>query len=151
MSRRTRSTYSVSLALLFAMACGKKDAPPAVDTNPPPAPPPPPVSVSSVDLGKSLNDDKSIKDGADTFMRRDTIYAVVSTDGVGPATLKALWSFGDKNTPVDSSSQDINPTGPAKTEFHIMKPTAWPVGKYHVAIMLGSGVAQTKDFEVKAK
>jgi hypothetical protein len=83
------------------------------------------------------------------FGVRDTIYASVATSGVATsATLTAKWTFQTGQT-VDSTSIAIAPTGPANTEFHITKKSAWPVGKYKVAIILNGGVATEKEFEVK--
>jgi hypothetical protein len=146
-----------SLALLICAAlvsCAKKEPPP-----PPPeptavpvptaAPTPAPFKVTSVDLGKSIGDDKRVKDAATTFGRKDTIYAAVSTEGAAPkATLKVTWTFGAKNTLVNEESRDIAPTGPAVTEFHITKPSGWPVGKYRVEVWADGNPAGTKEFEV---
>jgi hypothetical protein len=150
--------FGTALALLVSAAlvsCAKKEPPP-----PPPeptavpvptvAPTPVPFKVTSIDLGKSIGDDKKIKDAAATFGRKDTIYAAVSTDGAAAkATLKAKWTFGPKDTLVNEESRDIAPTGPAVTEFHIAKPSGWPVGKYKVEVWADGNSAGTKEFEVK--
>ena len=49
---------------------------------------------------------------------------------------------------VDETSQTISPTGPAVTEFHIMKPDGFPAGDYNVEILLNGTVAERSDFEV---
>ncbi len=46
-------------------------------------------------------------------------------------------------------SEGIAPTGPAATEFHIAKGSAWPAGKYKVEIAVDGTPAGTKDFEIK--
>jgi hypothetical protein len=84
-----------------------------------------------------------------TFGTRDTIYASVATVGAASdALLTATWTFQTGQL-VKADSQRIAPTGPAVTEFHISKPSGWPVGKYHVAIMLNGAQAGAGDFEVK--
>lgn len=133
-------------ALVVVAAC--KKAPPPPEPAPPP-PPPPPVAVSSVEIGKAIGADKKVTAATAVFGVRDTIYASVATTGVsGAATLAARWTFQTGQL-VDSTSQAIAPTGPATTEFHITKKTAWPAGKYKVAISLNGGAPAEKDFEVK--
>ena len=134
-------------------ACAKKE-PPAPPPTPIPAPvavpTPVPFKVVSVDLGKSIGDDKKIKDAATTFGPKDTIYAAISTEGAAAkATLKARWTYGAKYTLVNEEARDIAPTGPAVTEFHVAKPSGWPVGKYKVEVSADGTVAATKEFEVK--
>ena len=130
---------------LSVVAVGCKKAPPP----PPAAPPPAPVAVASVDLGKQLGADKRVVQAMTTFGVRDTIYASVATTGSATsAVLTAFWTFqtGQK---VDSTATTIAPTGPAQTEFHIVKASPWPKGKYKVAIWLDGQVAGGQDFEVK--
>lgn len=130
-------------AALIVLAAGCKKAPP-----PPPAAPPP-VAVASVDLGKQLGPDNRVVQPMTTFGKRDTIYASVATTGAATsAVLTAKWTFQTGQT-VDSTATTIAPTGPAQTEFHIVKASPWPAGKYTVAIWLNGQAAGTKDFEVK--
>ena len=139
------------LAVLVLGACSKKEAEPPPPTPVPATPVPTPVAfkVTSVDLGKSIGDDKRIKDAATTFGRHDTIYAAISTEGVSPkATLKARWTFGAKGTLVNEEARDIAPTGPAVTEFHIAKPSGWPPGKYKLEVSADGTTVSTKEFDV---
>lgn len=142
---------------LFAVVfgCAKKEAP-----APPPEPTAVPVptavptlapfKITSVDLGKSVGDDKKIKDAATTFGPKDTIYAVISSEGAAPKiTLKARWTYGSTGKLVNEETRDITPTGPAVTEFHIVKPSGWPAGKYKVDVSVDGSAAGTKEFEVK--
>jgi len=87
----------------------------------------------------------------DTFAKGDTIYAVVETTGSGNATLKAKWTYhkGDKIAPVSESSQTINASGAAASEFHVNKPDGWPLGDYQVEIWVNDKSAGTKKFVVK--
>ena len=146
--------FTATLALLAAVllgACSKKEAaPPPPPPTPAPTPTPLPFKVTSVDLGKSIGDDLRIKDAATTFGRHDTIYAAISSEGVSPkATLKAKWTFGAKGTLVNEETRDIAPTGPAVTEFHIAKPSGWPVGKYSLEVSVDGSPFATKEFTVQ--
>ena len=145
----------LALALAFgAAACAKKDdattdnvAAGTVDTAGAVANAA--FKVSDVKLGKSLNADKTIKDNADDFGVRDTIYASVKTEGSATgATLMARWTFQDGQV-VEEQTQTINATGDAITEFHVMKATAWPTGNYKLSILLNGTEVETEDFEIK--
>ena len=147
--------FSLLAAALAAGACAKKEAPapppePTAVPAPPATPTPAPFKVTSVDLGKSVGDDKKIKDAATTFAPKDTIYAAVSSEGAAPkATLKARWTYGAKGKLVNEESRDIAPSGPTVTEFHIAKPSGWPAGKYKVEVSADGNPVETKEFEVK--
>ena len=151
------STRTQLLALALAIgaaACAKKDDATTVDSargtvDSAGAVAAKTFKVSDVKLGKSLNADKTIKDNADDFGVRDTIYASVKTEGSATgANLTARWTFQDGQV-VEEQSQTINATGDAITEFHIMKPTAWPKGTYKLAILLNGTEVETEDFEIK--
>ena len=107
------------------------------------------VRVSQIDLGRSLNADKTINDNAASFKPNDTVYASIATRGTAAtATLKARWTYQDGQV-VNESSQTIAPTGDARTEFHVSKPDGWPTGKYKLEVFLNGSSAATKDFEVE--
>jgi len=107
------------------------------------------VRVSQVDMGRSLNADKTINDNTDSFKPNDTIYASIATEGTAPtATLKARWTYQDGQV-VNESTQTIAPTGDARTEFHISKPDGWPTGKYKLEVFLNGSSAATRDVEVE--
>ena len=150
--KNMRLTASLGLVALVLLGACKKEAPPPPPPTPAPTPVPTPVpfKVTSVDLGKSIGDDKKIKEAATTFGKKDTIYAAISSEGVAAkVTLKAKWTFGPKATPVNEETRDIAPTGPAVTEFHIAKPSGWPAGKYTLEVSADGTVAATKEFEVQ--
>jgi hypothetical protein len=137
---RAHATLLIVLSLTFA-ACSKS-APPAGGTAQA-------VRVTDVNLGRTLNADKTVADNTDSFRPADTVYASVVTDGSSSnATLKARWTYQDGQL-VEESVQTIAPTGKATTEFHISKPDGWPTGKYKVEVSLNGATAETKEFEVK--
>lgn len=144
------------LALVAAVvlgACAKKEPPPPPPTLipvPTAVPTPVPFKVTSVDLGKSIGDDGKIKEAAAAFGPKDTIYAAITSEGASAkATLKARWTFGAKSQLVNEETRDIAPAGPAVTEFHIAKPSGWPVGKYRVEVSADGAAVATKEFEVR--
>jgi hypothetical protein len=105
--------------------------------------------VSRVDMGRSLNADKTIAANTESFKPTDTIYASVVTESTAStATLKARWTYQDGQV-VNESTQTIAPASNARTEFHISKPDGWPTGKYKLEVFLDGSSAATRDLEVE--
>jgi len=139
---RARAQATLLIILSLALAACSRPAPSGDATAQA-------VRVTDVNLGRSLNADKTVGGNTDSFRPADTIYASVVTDGSSSnAALKARWTYQDGQL-VDESVQTIAPTGKATTEFHVSKPDGWPAGKYKVEISLNGAAAVTKDFEVK--
>jgi hypothetical protein len=140
------SILALTLAAVLSAACTKRsDNPGTTGTSGTAAG----VRVSQIDLGRSLNADKTINDKTDSFKRNDTIYASIATGGTAAtATVQARWTYQDGQV-VNESTQTIAPTGDARTEFHISKPDGWPAGKYKLEVSLNGTSAATKDFEVE--
>jgi hypothetical protein len=148
MRRWTRVIAVVSLALgpVLLAGCQKKEEPPPPVAE---APKPVPFRIVGMELGKSLGADKKVAAPMATFGPRDTIYVAISSEGTAASTtVQALWQFQDGQL-VAQDSQTLAPTGPAQTEFHIFKPSAWPKGKYSVEISVDGAPAGRKDFEVR--
>jgi hypothetical protein len=107
------------------------------------------LKISEVQLGRRLSADKRVADATDNFSPRDTIYAVVVTEGSSPsATVTARWTYEDGGQVIKEDSRSIAPGGTEATEFHISKPSGWPKGKYKVTLTL-AGSTESKDFTVK--
>ena len=140
------SILALTLAAVLSAACTKRsDNPGTTGTSGTGVG----VRVSQIDLGRSLNADKTINDKTDSFKPNDTIYASIATGGTATtATLKTHWTYQDGQV-VDESTQTIAPTGDARTEFHISKPDGLPAGKYKLELFLNGSSAATKDFEVE--
>ena len=142
-------------ALILALnACGKKDESiPAPTSAPAPVSPPATagVTVLAIALGNAIGADKKVTQTADSFGRKDTIYASVDTTGTGTATLKAKWTYrkNGQEAVVKEDTQTIAPAGPARSEFHISKPDGWPAGDYRVEIFVADKSAGSNSFTVK--
>ena len=145
-----RARFIPALGLVISMlvvGCAKKEAPAPPPERETTAPPAAAVSVTAVDVGRTLNPDKSIAEKTDSFKPADTIYASIATQGTGTAVIKARWVFED-GTVIDESEQTIAPTEPARTEFHVSKPDGWPAGRYRVEVTVNGANAGTKEFTV---
>ena len=120
MTTHTRNhLVAVFLALSVSLiACKKQEAPPPEPTAAPPPPPTavptPAVTVTDLSLGKSLGPDKKVQTPTDTFKPKDTIFAVVSTDGSAASSVIAVkWTFGEGQT----VKEDSMPNDPDKPDF----------------------------------
>ena len=138
-------------ALVLAVsACSKSEAPQPQS----PAQLPPPatagVTVAAITVGNAIDASKKVTRAADSFDKKDTIYASVDTTGTGNAMLKAKWTYrkGGQESVVKEDLQTIVPTGPATSEFHIRKPDGWPAGDYQVEIFVDNRSSGTKSFRV---
>jgi hypothetical protein len=149
---RPLAGLSVAL-LLVAPACKKKEAAPTVDSAAvAPAPPPAPV-VTALELGKHVGPNRRVMDTTSVFARRDTLYlSVVGENIAAGSTLLAKWTFQTGQL-VDSTAQAAaagdaaNPV--SVTEFHLVKPSGWPRGKYRVEVWLNGASVGTRELEVR--
>ncbi|MBL8961610.1 MAG: hypothetical protein JNJ98_17245 [Gemmatimonadetes bacterium] len=152
------SSLAVAALAVLAVACKKKDAAPAAATPPAaaaaaPAPATPMAAVTAVEIGRHLGEDKRVSDTTSVFAPKDTLYLAVATENTAPgATLLAKWTFQTGQT-LDSTSQAVAAPGPGAlgtvSEFHLVKPSGWPVGKYKVEVWLDGVSKGVKEFEVK--
>jgi hypothetical protein len=153
MYRRCWTTLALPLVVVaVALGACKRSAPPRqseVVTTAPATPMATPFEVKAIEVGKGVTAGKRVGAPAMTFGPRDTIYVSVMTEGSAPSkTITARWTYQTGQV-VKEGSETIAPTGPAATEFHIAKNTAWPAGKYKVEILVDGSSAGMKEFEVK--
>ena len=149
--RITRTLLALTLAAvpLLGTAC-KKEAPPPPPAEATPPPPPAQPAVTRIELGSSVGADKRVLAPRTSFGVKDSIIASVYTENTAPgAMLTAKWTFQTGQT-VDSTSQAIA-ASPGITEFHIVKKSAWPVGRYKVEISLNGTPAGSQEFDVAKK
>ncbi|HMA40284.1 MAG TPA: hypothetical protein VKP10_09415 [Gemmatimonadales bacterium] len=140
MDNHSLHRIAAAVMVLGVLAACKKTAPPPAQA---------PIEVASVDLGRQIGPDRRVVQSMTTFGLNDTIYASVATTGTAAsAVLTAKWTYQTGQT-VDSTTMTIAPTGPAQTEFHIMKASPWPAGGYTLTIWLNGQSVGQKAFEVK--
>lgn len=132
-----RTLLSLCVAVAVVTACGERArGGEASNTNAAE----PAISVTEIDLGRSIKADRTIDDATSSFGPRDVIYVSVGTKGNGGGTLTARWVFGE-NEEIATEERAVSATGPTHTEFHISRPNGLPKGEYRVEITL-NGVSQ---------
>jgi hypothetical protein len=146
--RATQTLVTFALmAVPLVGACKKKEAPPPPVVSQPTPPPPPPAPTAKVELGSASGPDGRVLATRTSFGTKDSIIASVYTESTtAGSTLTAKWTFQTGQT-VDSSSQAVA-ASPAVTEFHIVKKSAWPVGRYKLEISLNGSPAGSQEFDV---
>ena len=153
---------TVLLITLCLAACGGDDkpAPPASTEVPveavaeeaPAELPPMPTGdfrITSVTLGKAVDEEGQVRQSQDTFAPTDKIFAAVvsvgSSDGL---TLAARWTAAD-GTVVASAGQSLNPSTPTVTTFSIAQPEPWPAGGYKLEVSVNDRVVESRSFLVQ--
>ena len=109
-----------------------------------------PFRVIRIDLGKGVDRNQRIIGPTLTFQRYDVIYASVVTEGRAPeVALKARWTFGSGDGElVHEAVQMISASGPAATEFHILKQNGWALGQYRIAVIVGGQTLSSAAYTV---
>lgn len=133
------SRTGITLLVVLVAACGSKAKVGGTATG----------KVTAIDLGRSVNPDRTVTASTDTFAPSDTIYAVIQTETLGSARLKVRWTYEDGQTINESTQTLPSSGGTIWSEFHVSKPDGWPVGKYHLQVALDSAAAGVKEFTVK--
>ncbi len=118
------------LAALFTAACGSDQ----------------PLQVTTIQLGRSINPDKTVSGHTTRFKPTDTIHAAVLTDGSGSGKIKARWLFAGRV--VSEPERDVSYQGAAATEFHLENSGGFPPGDYAVEIFLDGRSIGKRAFRV---
>lgn len=106
------------------------------------------VAVRDFRLGSAVDESGAVVAAADSFARRDTVYASVSAEGhVGQATLTARWTREDNI--LMGERQKVFPLDGRRTvTFRLDDPGGLPAGAYRVEMRLGSELAGSKSFRI---
>jgi hypothetical protein len=106
-----------------------------------------PLQVTTIQLGRAINPDKTVSDSTTRFKPTDTIHAAVLTDGSGSGKVKVRWLY--RGRVVSEPEQDVSYQGPAATEFHIQNSGGFPPGEYTVEFFLDGRSIGSRAFRVE--
>jgi hypothetical protein len=129
-SRRAFKVGFVAIATLIVAACGPMG----------------PLRVGTIQLGRSLNADKSVAASATTFKPYETVYVSLLTEGAGKGTVAVSWRYAGQV--IAQSERSVAYTQNAASEFHLQNAAGFPVGEYTVEIMLDGQTVATRNFRV---
>jgi hypothetical protein len=103
------------------------------------------LSVSSIQLGRSLNADQTVANHTTTFTPSETIYVSVLTAGTGKGTIGVRWTY--EGRVVGEPTKEVR--GAGATEFHLQNAGGFPLGDYSVEAFLDGVSAGSRTFRVE--
>ena len=105
------------------------------------------LTFDAIQLGRSVNADKTISSPTTRFKPTDTIYVSVLTGGSGSGTVKARWLYAGRV--ISEPEQRVRYQGPAATGFQLQKSDGFPPGDYTVELFLDGVAVGTREFRVE--
>ena len=122
-------TTLVLTALVFSAACSG------------------PLQMANLQVGRALNQDRSISSITTLFKPNETVYVSVQTSAAGKGVISVKWKFGSKL--IDEPSKKVDYDGPASTEFHLQNSGGFPPGDYSVDVFIDGVQVGTRAFKVE--
>ena len=105
-----------------------------------------PLELANIQMGRSLNQDRSIASITTTFKPSETVYVSVQTKAAGKGTIGVRWKYGTQV--VAEPTKPVEYDGPASTEFHMQNSGGFPEGDYSVDILIDGQQVGTRAFKV---
>jgi len=105
-----------------------------------------PLALANIQVGRSLNQDRSVASITTLFKPSETIYVSVQTSAAGKGTISVKWKFGTQV--IDEPSKTVDYDGPASTEFHLQNSGGFPPGDYSVDVFIDGVQVGTRAFKV---
>ena len=104
-----------------------------------------PLTLANIQVGRSLNPDRSIASITTLFKPSETVYVSVQT-GAGKGVIGVKWKFG--NQIIDEPTKQVNANGPTSTDFQLQNSGGFPAGDYSVDIFIDGVQVGTRAFKV---
>jgi len=105
-----------------------------------------PLQLANIQVGRALNQDRSISSITTLFKPSETVYVSVQTTAAGKGTVSVKWKYGTRV--IDEPSKQVNYDGPASTEFHMQNSGGFPPGDYSVDVFIDGVQVGTRAFKV---
>jgi hypothetical protein len=104
------------------------------------------LQVTSIQLGRSLNEDNTVASFTTSFAPGDTVYVSVLTTGAGSGMIGVRWMYGGRV--VGEPKKQVSLRDDAATELHLQSASGFPVGDYTVEVFLDGQSVGKKEFRV---
>jgi hypothetical protein len=121
----------VALALVVMSGCGPTE----------------PLELNTIQVGRSLNPDRSIAEHTTSFRKSDTVYVAVLTTAPGRGTIRVRWSYGGQL--IDEPHRDVSYREPAATSFQLVNSGGFPSGDYSVEVFIDDVSVGSRNFRVE--
>jgi|SRR6266496_1804520 len=108
-----------------------------------------PLRVTGIQLGRSLNADRTIADHTSSFAPSDSIYVSVATAGFGSGTISVRWMYGGRL--LDEPKKQVSYRDIAATDFSLQSPAGFPLGEYSVQVFLDGQQVGNRTFRVEVR
>jgi hypothetical protein len=105
-----------------------------------------PLTVGTIQLGRSLNQDSSVSSLTSSFKPSETVYVAVLNPERGEGTIGVKWYYGTQL--ISERSKQVKFKGAGATEFHLQSAAGFPLGDYSVEILLNGQSAGRRNFNV---
>ena len=105
-----------------------------------------PLTVTKIQLGRSLNPDNSVASPSTVFKRSETVYVSVLTSSAGSSVNGVKCSYG--SMVIDAPTKRASFQGPGATEFHLQNSGGFPQGSYSVEVFVDGVSAGSRNFKV---
>lgn len=105
-----------------------------------------PLTLANIQIGRSLNQDRSVSSITTLFKPNETVYVAVQTAAAGKGVVSVKWKFRDQL--IDEPSKTVDFDGPASTEFHLQNNGGFPPGDYSVDVFIDGVQVGTRAFKV---
>jgi hypothetical protein len=105
-----------------------------------------PLQLANIQVGRALNQDRSISSITTLFKPSETVYVSVQTAAAGKGTVSVKWKYGTQV--IDEPSKQVNYDGPASTEFHMQNSGGFPPGDYSVDVLIDGVQVGSRAFKV---
>ncbi|CAN5880374.1 hypothetical protein BH24ACI5_BH24ACI5_01640 [soil metagenome] len=102
------------------------------------------LSVTTIQLGRSLNADNTVANQTTRFGPEETVYVSVVTAGTGSGVIGVRWTYAGRV--VGEPTKPVR--GAAATEFHLQNAGGFPPGDYTVEAFLDGVSVGTRAFRV---
>lgn len=107
-----------------------------------------PLQLANIQIGRSLNPDRSIASITTQFKPSETIFVSVQTAAAGKGSIGVKWMY--QGRVVAEPVKQVDYDGPASTEFQMQGSGGFPEGEYSVEILIDGVSVGTRNFRVVA-
>lgn len=107
-----------------------------------------PLQVTTIQLGRSVNSDRTVSGFTSTFSPDDSVYLSVLTGAAGSATIRVRWKYGSRV--IDEPKKQVTYNQASATDFRLQSPGGFPRGEYTAEVFVNDQLVGTRTFHVEA-